>query len=198
MIAIDQEKCIQCNECIEHCPAGIISEGPEINEAIHKFCVSCGHCAVVCPSGAICVEGFEDLEMLSYPERIPVIPEEMETLLRRRRSIRHYKVNPVSRKHLEEIVVAASLVPTAHNWRAFKAYVCTDGKVIANIHKRLVTHYTQSMEILKKPVEGMSDMMREELLFAIDRLIANPPEGKDCLFWNAPALIVFTTLIPHP
>jgi nitroreductase/ferredoxin len=198
MIAIDKERCTQCNKCADHCPARIISEGPEINEAIHKYCVSCGHCAVGCPSGAITVGGFEDIEEFPYWQEIPVIPDRMEALLRRRRSIRHYKADPVSKKHLEKMIEAASLVPTAHNWRSFKAYACMDGKVIAEIHKRLARHYTKFMEGLKKPVEGMSDTMREELIFAIDSLIANPPEGRDCLFWGAPALLVFTTLIPHP
>ena len=198
MIAIDKERCTQCNRCADHCPARIISEGPEINEAIHKYCVSCGHCTVGCPTGAITVRGFEDIEEVPYSQEIPVIPDRMEALLRRRRSIRHYKAGPVSKKHLEKMIEAASLVPTAHNWRSFKAYACMDGKVIAEIHKRLVRHYTKFMEGLKKPVEGMSDTMREELIFAIDSLIANPPEGRDCLFWGAPALLVFTTMIPHP
>lgn len=198
MIAINKERCTQCNKCVDHCPARIISEGPEINEAIHKYCVSCGHCAVGCPAGAVTVRGFEGIEKVPYLREIPVMPDRMEALLRRRRSMRHYKADPVSRQHVEKMIEAASLVPTAHNWRAFKAYACTDGNVIAEIHRRLVRHYTRFMEVLKHPVEGMSDTMRDELAFAIDSLICNPPGGRDCLFWGAPALLVFTTLIPHP
>lgn len=198
MIRIDEENCTQCNTCTQHCPAEIIAEGPEIKEEVHKYCVSCGHCAVVCPSGAISLVGFEDLETPYYSKEIPVSPEALETLLRRRRSIRHYKPEPVSREDLEKIIETASLVPTAHNWRPFKAYVCTEKAVIIQIHRKLTEHYTRFIEVLKKPVEGIPDSIREELLFAFDYLVVNPPDGRDSLFWNASTLLVFTTIINHP
>jgi hypothetical protein len=44
----------------------------------------------------------------------------------------------------------------------------------------------------------MPDSMREKFAYALDRLIINPPGGRDSLFWNAAALLVFTTPIPNP
>lgn len=198
MIRIDEEKCTQCNACAQSCPAELIAEGPRIKQEVHKYCVNCGHCFIFCPSGAISIVGYEDIETPSYSKEIPVSSEALETLLRRRRSIRHYKPEPVSKEHLGKIIEAASLVPTAHNWRAFKAYVCTDKAVIARIHRKLTEHYTRFLETLKEPVKGMPDSIREELIFAFDYLVVNPPAGRDSLFWNAPALLVFTTLNPHP
>jgi nitroreductase/NAD-dependent dihydropyrimidine dehydrogenase PreA subunit len=198
MITIDQKKCTQCDMCVGHCPAEIITEGPEIKEAIHKYCVGCGHCAVACPTGAISVVGLEDVKIPPYSKEVPISCEAMETLLRKRRSVRHYKPEPVSKEHLKNIIEAASLVPTAHNWRPFKAYVCTDHTVISDIHKRVTEHYTRFIEVLKKPVEGMPEPMRHELLFAFDRLVVNPSAGRDSLFWKANTLLVFTTRIHHP
>lgn len=198
MIRIDADTCTGCNTCTQHCPGGFIEEGPQIKNVAHKYCVSCGHCYIVCPSGSIQIAGLESLYLPPYTQDIPVSPQSMDALLRRRRSIRQYKPEPVSREHLESIVEAASQVPSAHNFRAFKAYVCSDKAVIARVHKRLTEHYTRSLDAFKKPVEGMSDAMREELLYAFEHLIVNPPEGKDSLFWDAPALLVFTTTIPHP
>ena len=37
MITIDPQECIQCNVCTEHCPGGIISEGPEIEDDWRNF-----------------------------------------------------------------------------------------------------------------------------------------------------------------
>lgn len=198
MIKIDHEQCVQCGTCIQHCPGGIISEGPEIAADLQKHCVSCGHCAVVCPSDAIQIQGFDDLEPPAYAKDIPVSSEAIKALLQRRRSIRKYKPESVSKAHLEEIIAAASMVPTAHNWRSFKAYVCTDKEVIGRIHKRLTEHYTRFIEIFKQPVEGMPDAIREEIVFAFDRLVVNPIEGRDSLFWGAETLLVFTTMINHP
>ncbi len=198
MIKIDKEICERCNTCAQHCVAGIIVEGPEIKEEIHKYCILCGHCAVVCPSGAITVIGFEDLEIPAYTKEPLISSPAMEILLRGRRSIRHFKTEPVSREHLEKIVKASSLVPTGGTLRAFKAYVCTDREVFSQLQNKVIEHFTRFAEVLKKPVKGMPDFRRERFLFAIDRLMLNPPEGRDFVFWNAPAIVVFTTTSPDP
>jgi ferredoxin len=148
MIKIDEAICTRCNTCSQHCVAGIIAEGPEIKEEIHKYCILCGHCAVVCPSGAISVVGFDDLEIPSYTKAPLISSEAMETLLRRRRSIRHYKNEPVSRDHLEKMIEASSLVPTGGNRRAFKAYVCSDREVISQLHRKTTRYFTRYAEVL--------------------------------------------------
>ena len=196
MIKIDEEICAKCNTCVQHCVAGFIAQGPEIKEETQKYCNACGHCAIACPSGAITVLGFEDLEIPSYVKDIPVSSHALETLLRRRRSIRHYKSEPVSRKHLGKMIEAASLVPSGMNLRPFKAYACTDQEVIARIHAKVTEFFARYAPGLKQPVEGMPDSMREHFAFALDRLVLNPPKGRDCLFWDAPALLVFTATIP--
>jgi nitroreductase/NAD-dependent dihydropyrimidine dehydrogenase PreA subunit len=197
MIRIDEETCTKCNICIQHCPAGIIAEGPEIIEELQKYCILCGHCSVVCPSDAVRMIGFEDVKVPSYAKEIPISSQSLETLLRRRRSVRHYKTEPVSRKHLEKIIEAASLVSSAHNYRAFRAYVCTDRAVISQIHHKVTAYFTQYVEALKNPIEGMPDAAREDLLYTMNYLAVNPPGGRDSIFWNANALLLFTTTNNH-
>jgi len=110
---------------------------------------------------------FENLKIPNYSHDSPVSSKAMESLLRKRRSVRHYKSEPVTKEHLEKIIESASLVPTAHNWRAFKAYACTNKDAINQVHKKVTEHYTGFLEVLKHPVEGMPDAMREELFFCI-------------------------------
>jgi nitroreductase/NAD-dependent dihydropyrimidine dehydrogenase PreA subunit len=198
MIRIDEAICTHCNTCFQYCNMGIIDEGPKIHEENFRFCGLCGHCAVACPSGAISLLGFEDLEIPPYVTGVPVASEAMQALLRKRRSIRHYKAEPISKEHLEEIIEAASLVPTAGNLRAFKAYVCTDRNVIRQIHEKVAQHFSRFAEALKQPVEGMPDSLREKFAHSLDRLIVNPPKGRDTLFWNAAALLLFATPTPNP
>jgi len=196
MIRIDEAICTKCNTCSDYCAAGIIAEGPEIKEEVHKYCNACGHCAVACPSGAISILGFEGLEVPAYTNDIPVSSQALEALLRRRRSIRHYRSEPVSREHLEKIIEAASMVPSGMNLRAFRAYVCTDKDIIVQVHRKTTDYFARFVEGLKQPVEGMPDSVLEYFLYALDRLVLNPPEGKDSLFWNAAALLVFTATTP--
>ncbi len=39
MIRIAAEICTKSSACIQYCPAGIIAEGPEIQESAHKYCI---------------------------------------------------------------------------------------------------------------------------------------------------------------
>jgi len=47
------ENCILCGECIEHCPAGAISEGPERVLIDEKRCIRCYCCIEICPHGVM-------------------------------------------------------------------------------------------------------------------------------------------------
>ena len=196
MITIDEEICTQCNTCYQHCPHGIIVEGPGINEEVLRTCIDCGHCYVVCPSGAISLVGFEDLDIPTYATGIPFSSEALVTLLRKRRSIRHYKPEPVSKEHLEKIIEAASLVPSGHNWRAFNAYVCTDKQVMDQMHRKVTRYLAKFNSALKNPIESLPDSMWEELRYSVNYLAVNPPEGMDKLFWNASAILLFATRYP--
>ncbi len=46
----DQEKCVECGLCFEHCRFGAIDQDYEINE---RRCEGCGVCVFVCPEAAI-------------------------------------------------------------------------------------------------------------------------------------------------
>jgi ferredoxin len=198
MISIDADKCLKCNTCTQYCPAGLIREGPELGEETIRYCVSCGQCFAVCPAEAISVVGCKDIKIPPFSETHGVSSDAVETLLRRRRSIRHYKAGPVSRIDMEKILEAASLVPSAHNWRKTKAYVCSNHKVISQIHAGVTDYYRRLMQLAASAGMKLPEEIPEEIKFAIDRLVVNPPAGTDHLFWDAETLLVFTSTYPHP
>ena len=70
IIGIDEEKCIQCKECIRDCPSKLFFEieNPEKDKGFEvifedKFnaCILCGHCLAVCPTNAVKSEELEQL-----------------------------------------------------------------------------------------------------------------------------------------
>ncbi len=49
----DEEKCIRCNLCVEHCPNGAMEFKEEKLSVFYHDCKFCQHCALVCPRKAI-------------------------------------------------------------------------------------------------------------------------------------------------
>jgi len=60
-IALDNNKCEGCGECVKNCFTGAISLSQGKAEYDSSLCKGCGLCAKVCPQGAFQVE-VEDLE----------------------------------------------------------------------------------------------------------------------------------------
>ncbi len=79
-------KCTKCNLCYKNCTANAIE-----NETIifnENRCILCGHCAVICPTEAITINGKVGESTDKLPENIA---DHINTLIRSRRSIRHFK-----------------------------------------------------------------------------------------------------------
>ena len=86
---IDEERCTQCGECADICPAGVISmdEYPSIiNE---EECYCCQHCLAICPTGAVSILG-RNPDACMELEGNMVDPSRLETLIKGRRSVRRY------------------------------------------------------------------------------------------------------------
>ena len=52
---VNEDKCDECQGCLENCPVGAISLGERI-EFDYDVCIGCGECLAMCPNGAIKVE----------------------------------------------------------------------------------------------------------------------------------------------
>jgi nitroreductase/NAD-dependent dihydropyrimidine dehydrogenase PreA subunit len=196
MINIDEGKCTKCNLCVKVCTKGVIKPGPEIDPARNRFCINCGHCYAVCPSQAISVAEFKDVRTAELQD-LTVQPDAEMALLKRRRSVRHYKPEPVSREHLEQIIEAASNAPSAKNTRNVKAYVYTDKALIERIARQTPAHYKKLLKIFKLP--GFPLIWRQmgypaEKLEAYRkdfvRLTTAKPD-EDPILHHTPTLIVF-------
>jgi nitroreductase len=100
----------------------------------------------------------------------------METLevIRRRRAVRDYKPDPVSKDALEQIVVAASWAPSAMNAQPWRFTIVTDRQLMSDISDRAKRFMIESVDALPQP-----DHFRD--------LMQNPDFD---LFYNAPVLLV--------
>lgn len=198
MIDIDLEKCSGCNLCASVCIGGPIYEGPEVRDDEGIICVECGHCYAVCPEGAITLSGYKGFQPYVLPEAPPVDGQSMMALLRGRRSGRMYKPEPVSREHVQELIEAASLAPSAHNGRLTKAYVCSDGGALSRIRDRTIRYYRKLVWFFELPgfplVWRLSGLNPEELkeLTCAFKCLWESDKNDDVLLYGTRTLLTFT------
>lgn len=57
---INQEKCIQCLQCMFHCPEGTINRNGNKLKVNKSYCKACGICKAVCPVDAIDIIKIEE------------------------------------------------------------------------------------------------------------------------------------------
>lgn len=116
-IRINSEKCNGCGLCVSVCSDfnfQIVDDKATQTKEPFFGCVGCGHCMAICPTGAIEIYGRE-----ISPDDLFVLPEkesaanygQLLNLLKRRRSIREFRENPVEKELIDKIIDAAKTAP---------------------------------------------------------------------------------------
>jgi nitroreductase len=76
-----------------------------------ELCSTCTQCIAVCPAQALSWDGVPSVR---YVEGRCATPEQLDELLKQRRTVRQYKATPVERELLEEVVAYGIYAPTNH------------------------------------------------------------------------------------
>jgi nitroreductase/Pyruvate/2-oxoacid:ferredoxin oxidoreductase delta subunit len=139
IIEIDRETCNKCGICALECPRRIIvlpEEGfPQTLAFAEATCNTCGHCVAVCPSGSL---SHRDSPLEASPKidkSLVVNPEQVEQLLKGRRSARVFRNKPVSREIITRLIDIARYAPTGHNLQEVEWLVIDDKKELARIEE---------------------------------------------------------------
>ncbi len=132
---VDMEKCVQCGECVRDCLWGVIEmteDGPQLPAENEARCIACQHCLAVCKPGALSIFGKQPEKSGAVKGTFPK-PEAMTALIEGRRSIRHFKKEPVSSEDMQTILNAAFAAPTAVNIRTGGFTLVDDPAVMESI-----------------------------------------------------------------
>jgi len=178
---IDKELCIKCGLCAKDCPTSALTmdEFPVLNEDV---CFGCGHCLAVCPTGALSILGKCPAESTPLGENLPSA-EQMEMLIKGRRSIRHYLDENVDSESIQKLLDTASHAPTGGNAQSVQ-FTVIDNKDTMNAFRK--EFYEKFANVLPEKIpEG--DHMLEFLALAVNKYKEN---GTDIILRKAPHMVI--------
>jgi nitroreductase/NAD-dependent dihydropyrimidine dehydrogenase PreA subunit len=157
-IIVDQDRCTQCGICAKICAFGLIDQAdethfPQMQEAKAPLCINCGHCEAFCPSQALLLDLRPD-EKVPLPAGAGTIsPEDIAFYLKKRRSVRHYTREPVSRETILEILDIARYAASGSNGQPVEWLVVHDPEKVRRIAE-LTLEWMKSLLNTAHPMSG--------------------------------------------
>lgn len=179
---IDRDLCIQCGACIDDCPFHIIEMSPDypaLNPTRVHHCIQCQHCLAVCPTGALSILGRDPKNSLPLPESLPSAAQ-MTALIRGRRSVRHYRPEPLAPDLIQSMLQTVANGPTGKNNRRCLFTVIEDQSSMALFKEEVIAGLRQAVAE-KRLSEGLGYF--RHVVTAWD-------QGRDIIFRNAPHLLM--------
>ena len=205
MVAVDRERCTLCGLCVKTCPAEVLSieEGAVRQNEVGFGCIACGHCMMVCPEECIAVSGRnlvgEDLKPLPLPEE-RADARSLKALLQSRRSVRRFSDRPVEPELLDQVVAMASTAPMGIPPWDVGVTTVAGFDAVRRLAAEVVGGYRGMLKIfrpgllkLMRPFIGRAryEQFNDFILPLADMYLKTWDEGRDTVFWGAPAVMLF-------
>jgi nitroreductase/NAD-dependent dihydropyrimidine dehydrogenase PreA subunit len=204
-VSVDQDQCHRCGLCVRICPAEVLTlEAGSVQQLSTGFdCIGCGHCMMVCPQDCLSVSGRDlshaDLRPLPEPDQ-RADAAALWALMQSRRSVRRFAERPVEAELLEQIVDAAASAPMGiPPWDVGVATVSGVPEV-QKLAAEIIAGYQGLLKVIRPQLLSLLrpfiGRLRYEKFSGFIRPLAegyveSHQQGRDTLFWNAPAVLIF-------
>lgn len=185
VFTVDDAKCTRCGICVLECPPRIIETldpkaMPSVIPDQAERCITCGHCVAVCPFAAIGLKAMKPEDCETASKDLLPTAEQVEYLLKSRRSIRVYKEKPVPHAVLAKLIDIARYAPTGHNAQSVQWLVIEDPAEV----RKLAGLVIEWMNLLVKKSPRVVEQ------FHFDIFVKAWERGEDRVLRGAPHLIV--------
>jgi nitroreductase/NAD-dependent dihydropyrimidine dehydrogenase PreA subunit len=191
-------RCTGCGMCVDVCP-GFVLETINKKASVVRgdWCIGCGHCGAICPVAAIRHEASATGK--GRGPKPAAAPEQIMQLLRERRSVRVYRDRPVSKKVLERIIETGRYAPTGRNSQNVCYVVLQSPAEIVLLREMTIAFYARVFAWARNRfgafLFGLFAGRRtvaylQESIPKLEHAKKLIDQGKDCLFYDAPAMLV--------
>ncbi|WP_371805091.1 nitroreductase family protein [Candidatus Lokiarchaeum ossiferum] len=185
ILGLQQEKCTKCMQCVKECPAFCFRYNQKTRiiefDNSNNSCILCGHCIACCPVEVINYAGMEEPTKLTNSSEMPTY-DQLHSMFRQKRSIRHYKPEALSPEDLKKVTEAMKYGPTGSNIRDMKVTIISDSVKIRELSKGVVE------TLLKSP--DTSDNYRQLLKY-------KQSIGLDPIFFKAPHVVIISSKVNY-
>lgn len=181
----DETRCRHDGICVKTCPVGILEMDPQRHipvpvEGARERCIVCGHCIAVCPHQAVSLATMPVSQCEEIKESLRLSPEQLEQLLKARRSIRRYKTDPVDKSIIEEVLDTARYAPSGINLQPVSWIVIQDPRHVHQV-AGLVIEWMKNLIIQQHPLSKTLNL---------DVFIQAWKNGEDFVCRHAPHLVI--------
>jgi NAD-dependent dihydropyrimidine dehydrogenase PreA subunit/nitroreductase len=146
VVTIEQDKCTGCGICVRICHEHCMSVRTGKIHIDYASCSTCTQCIAACPEQALAWDRVPPT--VFNAKRLPT-PEQMDELLKQRRTVRHFGADPISRSVLETLASYGAYAPThSHN---FGMLIIDDNSIMDIMDKALTKYSSMIYRLLFKP-----------------------------------------------
>ncbi|PLX85547.1 MAG: nitroreductase [Desulfuromonas sp.] len=180
---IDQNRCTCCGQCAVDCPLNVITldEGfPRIRPNRDTACIKCQHCLAICPTAALSILGHSPETSRPTLGTFPNA-DQLEQLIKGRRSVRHYKPDNLPATLIQRLVDVACHAPTGVNRQQVQFSIIDDRQALVQFREHTYLKLQELITAGKLPKKRKRFELFTSLWF---------DSGIDVLFRNAPHLVV--------
>ena len=175
---IERDKCTRCEICYRECPSSVIELDAADGYPFARdpspagVCISCSHCAILCPTEALSLDFLPASERRSADLSLLPEPEQYQTLMATRRSVRQFQPQGLSREEIERILKITNLAPTATNSQKV-SWLITEPSTTSELRER------SKALISARAAESPDDIF-------VQRYNHRLAQGHDSIFRTAP------------
>ncbi|CCO24419.1 nitroreductase family protein [Maridesulfovibrio hydrothermalis] len=187
---VDKELCVLCGLCAKDCVFGIIEldDYPQIKN--EKKCIKCQHCLAVCPTGALSIMGNTAEGSTPLKGNLPEA-DQVEVLLKGRRSVRTYKEEPLEAATIEKLMEIAWHAPTGVNSQSVLVTLMDDPADVKKFSDEIYHRLEEGIEAGSLPETDLAHYIKWAYRMKKDT-------GMDMIFRGAPHFIFVSSPADAP